>query len=212
LSIALLLSTSDKHVRWVQGPLVAVAEGMRKLRTKSSGEMMSYSLYTAVVPPYIKMLENLGRLLSKAEAHCAEAGLDEVEILDARLAPDMLPFAYQIKSTVVHSIGAIEGVRRGSFSPDMTPPDDSFSALSDCIETARSALAALEPVKIDAFVGCPMQFVIKAYHADFTAEEFLLTFSVPNFYFHATTAYDILRYKGLAIGKVDYLGRLSLAK
>ncbi|MGY2733809.1 DUF1993 domain-containing protein [Sphingomonas sp. UYP23] len=173
---------------------------------------MTYSLYAAVVPPYIKMLENLGKLLAKAEAHCSEAGIDEIEIFDARLASDMHSFAYQIKSTVVHSIGAIEGVQNGSFSPDMAPFDKSFSALSGRLETARLVLAALKPAEIDAFVGRPIQIVIKDYHADFAAEDFLLTFSVPNFYFHATTAYDILRYKGLRIGKVDYLGRLPLTK
>lgn len=176
------------------------------------GIAMTYSLYTAVVPPYIKMLGNLGELLSKAEAHCSETGLDDLVILDARLAPDMLPFAYQVKSTSVHSIGAIEGVRSGSFSPDTTPPGDSFSVLSSRIEAARSALARVEPAEINSFVGRPMQFAVRGYHADFTAEEFLVTFSVPNFYFHATTAYDILRHKGLQIGKSDYLGRLSLTK
>jgi hypothetical protein len=173
---------------------------------------MAYSLYAAVVPPYIKMLDNVGRLLTKAQAHCADTGTDEAAIIEARLAPDMLPFNYQIKSAIVHSIGAIEGVRVGSFSPDMTTPDASFSALADRIEATRSALADLDPAEIETFVGRPMRFVIKSYHADFTADEFLLTFSVPNFYFHVTTAYGILRHAGLAIGKVDYVGQLPLVK
>jgi hypothetical protein len=171
---------------------------------------MTYSLYAAVVPPYVKMLENVGALLSKAQAHCAQTGTDESELIEARLAPDMLPFAYQIKSAVVHSLGAIEGVNAGSFSPDASTPADSFSALFDRVAAARSALLALDPAEIDAFVGRPMRFVIKAYHADFTAEDFLLTFSVPNFYFHVATAYGILRHKGLSIGKADYIGRLAL--
>ena len=140
---------------------------------------MAYSLYAAVVPPYIKILGNVGRLLTKAQAHCADTGMDESTIIEARLAPDMQPFNYQIKSAVVHSMGAIEGVRAGSFSPDMTTPDASFSALADRIEATRSALAGVDPAEIEAFVDRPMRFVLKSYHADFTADEFLLTFSIP---------------------------------
>jgi hypothetical protein len=80
------------------------------------------------------------------------------------------------------------------------------------VADADEALAALAPDEVDGLVGQPMRFEIRGYRADFTAEEFLLSFSMPNFYFHATTAYDILRMKGMPIGKVDYLGQLPLRK
>jgi uncharacterized protein len=124
----------------------------------------------------------------------------------------MHPFAYQVKSTAVHSIGAIEGVRRSVFSPDDSPPGQSFPALFERVAEAKRLLADLTPAEIDGFVGRPMRFEMGRHYADFVAEDFLLHFSLPNFYFHATTAYDILRMKGLNIGKVDYLGRLSFKK
>jgi len=81
---------------------------------------MPISLYDAVIPTQLQILESMRRLIAKAEAFCAERGLSPDEIITARFAPDMEPFAYQIKSLAVHSLGAIEGVRRGSFSPDTT--------------------------------------------------------------------------------------------
>jgi hypothetical protein len=120
----------------------------------------------------------------------------------------MLPFAYQVKSTAVHSLGAIEGVRRGVFSPDMTPPPESFAALKTRIADTRKALEMIEPTEIDAFVGRDMRFAVGERRLDFTAESFLLSFSLPNFYFHAATTYDILRWKGVRIGKRDFLGTM----
>ena len=83
---------------------------------------MTFSLYAATVPTYLQILHGVSSLLDKAEAFCAEKAIAPSDIIQARLADDMLPFAYQVKSTAVHSLGAIEAVRRGVFSPDMTPP------------------------------------------------------------------------------------------
>jgi uncharacterized protein len=168
---------------------------------------MSLSLYTATVPSYCQILESVGRLLSTAEAWCADRGIAANDIIDARLAEDMLPFAYQVKSTAVHSLGAIEGVRKGVFSPDMTPPPETFAALKARISDTLAALSAIEAAEVDSFVGRDMRFVFGNRHLDFTAENFLLSFSQPNFFFHATTAYDILRWKGLPIGKRDFTGK-----
>lgn len=171
---------------------------------------MGFSLYAATVPSYRQILGSVSGLIGKAESFCAEKNLAPEEIIHARLAGDMLPFAYQVKSTSVHSLGAIEGVRRGVFSPDMTPPPQSFHDLKANIAHALSALEAIEPKEIDDFVGRDMRFAFGERHLNFTAEDFLLSFSQPNFYFHATTAYDILRWKGLPIGKRDFAGRLRL--
>ena len=170
------------------------------------------TLYETLVPPFRKTLGNLTGLLEKAEAHCARHGLAAEELIQARLAPDMQPLAYQVKSAAVHSIGAIEGVRRGSFSPDTTPPPETFATLGERLAQASAALATLDPAEVDGFEGQPMAFRVGDHVADFTAEQFLLTFSVPNFYFHVTTAYAILRMKGLEIGKIDYLGALPFRR
>jgi uncharacterized protein len=171
---------------------------------------MSFSLYEAIIPSYRQILGAIGGLLGKAESYCAEQKLPPEEIIQARLAADMLPFAYQVKSTAVHSVGAIEGVRKGVFSPDMTPPPQTFSALKTTIADALAALEAIDAAEIDAFLGRDMRFAFGERQVNYTAENFLLSFSQPNFYFHAATAYDILRWKGLPLGKRDFVGRVRL--
>lgn len=172
---------------------------------------MAISLYEATVPSYRQMLTALEAVLGKAEAFCAERGIAPEDLIQKRLAEDMFPFAYQVKSTAVHSIGAIEGVRAGTFSPDMSPPPDSFAGLRDKVAGAQEALAAIDPAEMDGFEGEPMLFTIgDRLRLEFTAESFLLSFSQPNFYFHTTTAYAILRGEGVNVGKRDYLGPMRI--
>jgi hypothetical protein len=114
---------------------------------------MTFSLYAATIPNYQQILGTVSHLLDKAEAFCAERGCAADEIILARLAPDMHPFAYQVKSTAVHSLGAIEGVRRGVFSPDSTTPPDSFPALKTRITETLTALDAIEPAEVESFIG-----------------------------------------------------------
>ena len=171
---------------------------------------MALSLYSATLPNYLQILGSVSRLVGKAEAWCTEQGLEPAALIQARLAPDMLPFAYQVKSAAVHSAGAIDGVRRGVFAPDTGPSPDSFAGLKDRVEGAIAALRAIDPAEIESFIGRDMRFEFGERRMDFTAEEFLLSFSQPNFYFHATTAYDILRWKGLPLGKRDFTGRVRV--
>jgi hypothetical protein len=173
---------------------------------------MSFSLYAATIPAYNQVLGSLAGLLEKADGHCTSKGVAPADVIQARLAEDMLPFCYQVKSTVVHSVGAIEGVRRGLFSPDMSPPPDNFAALKTTVADALATLAAIKAEEVDGFLGRDMRFAFGERHIDFTAEDFLLSFSQPNFYFHAATAYDLLRWKGVQIGKRDFLGKLRIKR
>jgi len=173
---------------------------------------MAFSLYAATVPSFQQILGAVAGLVDKAERHCAETGMAPDDLIQARLADDMLPFAYQVKSTTEHSIGAIEGVRKGVFAPNMAPFPDSFAGLRQLLADARATLGGIDPQEVDGFVGRDMRFEFREYRMEFTAEDFLLSFSLPNFYFHATTAYDILRIKGLQIGKRDFLGQLRLKR
>ncbi len=168
---------------------------------------MSFSLYAATVPSYRQILSAVAALLDKAETFCSERGIAAHDIIHARLADDMQTFAYQVKSTAVHSLGAIEGVRKGVFSPDTTPPPETFAALKMRIGETLAALEAINPSEVDSFLGRDMRFAFGDRHLDYTAENFLLSFSQPNFYFHATTTYDILRWKGFPIGKRDFTGK-----
>jgi len=182
------------------------------LSTIARDAIMAFSLYAATVPSYRQILGAVSGLLGTAEAFSTEKGIAPDDIIQARLAEDMLPFAYQVKSTAVHSLGAIEGVRRGVFSPDVTRPPDNFAALKARIAATLAALETIEASEVDAFVGRDMRFTFGERHVDFTAENFLLSFSQPNFYFHATTTYAILRWKGIPLGKRDFTGKLRLKR
>jgi hypothetical protein len=173
---------------------------------------MPFSLYEATIPSWLQILNSVHGLTEKAEAFCAEKGLGETELLGAHFGEDMLPLSWQIKWVSTHSIGAIEGVRKGEFSPDRDAPLTSFAEFRDQIGRSLAALEAVTPDEVESFIGRDMRFSIPQMDLvmDFTAENFLLSFSVPNFYFHATTAFDILRHQGVGIGKRDFLGKMRL--
>ncbi len=171
---------------------------------------MPVTLYDATVPTYLQMLGAVEGLLAKAEASCSERDIAPADLIQARLAPDMAPFAYQVKSTVVHSTGAIHGVRAGVFSPDMNPPPVSLADLRQAVARAIEELESLTREDINGLEGRDMRFEMGAMQLPFTAENFLLSFSLPNFYFHATTVYDILRAQGVPLGKRDFLGSMRL--
>lgn len=167
---------------------------------------MALTLYAATVPSFQQILGAVTGVLEKARSFCTERHLAPAELIQARLAPDMFPFAFQVRSTVGHSIGAIEGMRRGSFSPDRSPLPESFEALEQLVGAAREALAALDPAELDTLGTREVLFIAGQRRLAFTGENFLLSFSQPNFYFHAATAYDILRAQGVPIGKRDFIG------
>jgi uncharacterized protein len=182
----------------------------RPPRAPFARKAMALSLYAATIPGYQQTLGAVDGLIDSAEAFCRDQQVAPAEIIQARLIADMLPFAYQVKSTVVHSVGAIEGVRRGVFSPDMTPPPETLAALKAKVAEAIAALGQIKPDEVESFIGRDMRFSLGERHLDFTAENFLLSFSQPNFYFHAATAYNILRARGVQIGKRNFMGKLRL--
>lgn len=167
---------------------------------------MPITLHAATVPSMLQILGAAKGWLAKA----AECGMAEGEVAEACLIEDMLPFSYQIKSMAVHSHGAFAGVRAGVFSPDFSEPPATLAGLLNRIEQAESYLSALTADEVEAMIGKDVRFEIGPKKLPFVAEDFLLTFSQPNFYFHATTAYGILRARGVKVGKLDYLGKLRL--
>jgi hypothetical protein len=173
---------------------------------------MAFSLYAATIPSFQQILGSVSGLLDKADAFCTEKAVAPQELIQARLAADMFPLAYQVKSTSVHSLGAIEGIRKGVFSPDTTSPPETFTALKARIAETLTAMEKIDSAEIDAFLGRDVRFAFGTNYRDYSAENFLLSFSLPNFYFHATTSYDILRWKGVPIGKRDYMGKTRTNK
>jgi hypothetical protein len=171
---------------------------------------MPFTFYDAVIPSQRQIVAAVAALVDKAAAHCADTGEAEEALIEARLAPDMLPFGYQVKAVAEHSQGSIEGVRAGVYTPSLDPWPTRFADLSAKLRQAEGFLAGLDRTEVDSFVGRDMRFEFRGRRMDFTAEDFLLSFAQPNFYFHAATAYDVLRARGLAIGKADFVGRPRL--
>lgn len=172
---------------------------------------MPVSLYTAFVPSALQMLGTTDHLIAKAESWCEDTGCGHADVIGGRIHAEMLPLAYQLKSVAVHTAGAVEALRAGVFAPNLAPPPDSFAGLRGVIAEARRTLEAVSEAELDAFVGKPMRFEFREHRMPFTAENFLLSFSQPNFYFHAATAYDILRMMGVPVGKRDFLGAVRIA-
>ena len=173
---------------------------------------MALTLYAATVPSYRQILASVAGLLTKAQAFCAEGGLAPADIIQARLASDMLPFSFQVRATVGHSIGAIEALRRGTYSPDRSPLPETFAELEPLVARAEAALEALDPGELETLAEREVLFVSGERRLPFTGENFLLSFAQPNFYFHAATAYDILRWKGVPIGKRDFTGQVRVKR
>jgi len=173
---------------------------------------MPLSLHAAFVPSALQMLGTASHLLNKTESWCEEQGCDHGTIMGARLIDDMLPFSYQIKSVAEHTAGAIESLDTGVYSPDLAPPPTSFDGLREKLDWAKSVMKGLDEAEMESWIGRDMRFEFKSSRMDFTLEDFLLSFSQPNFYFHCSAAYSIARHLGVPVGKTDFLGRVRIAK
>ena len=171
---------------------------------------MAFSLYDATVANYLQILDAAVSFLDKSLTYFREKGIDPLEVVEARLAPDMLPFRFQIVSVAHHSRGAMEAAKTGVFTPPSAKPDLDYAALQALVADARDELSGLRPEAVDALLGHDVTFRVGDRTLSFTAEGFLMSFSLPNFFFHATTAYDILRHKGAPLGKRDFIGKLKL--
>ncbi|GMN02893.1 DUF1993 family protein [Erythrobacter sp. MTPC3] len=171
---------------------------------------MPLSLHAAYIPSALQMLGTADHLMNKAEQWCTDHEKNPSEIIGARLIEDMLPFTYQIKSVAEHTAGSLEAVREGIYSPDLNPPPATFAELRTKIADARTLLKTIGEDEMESWIGRDMRFEFKERGMDFTVEDFLLSFSQPNLYFHASAAYSILRMLGVPIGKMDFMGAVRI--
>lgn len=172
---------------------------------------MALTLHNATVGTYQQILASVSGFMDKGLAHCHESNIDPNEIVETRLYPDMAPFRFQIVSVVHHSRGALEATKSGEFRPRSSASED-FATLQQMVADARTAVNEVTPDELNARASNDLTFKVGDKTIPFTTEDFLLSFSLPNFQFHATTAYDILRSKGVKIGKRDYLGQLRIKR
>jgi hypothetical protein len=169
---------------------------------------MATSLYDLSVPTFQQTVSAVAGFLDRAARHCAETGADPDDFVEARLIDDMAPFHFQIEALAHHSVWGLEAVKTGVFDPPALVGPIPFAGLQAMIAQAVTALAAFTPDEVNSWAGKELDFQIGPRRLAFTAESFVLSFSLPNFHFHAVTAYDILRTRGAPIGKRDYEGRL----
>ena len=170
---------------------------------------MAVSLYRASVPVYIRGLNNLAGLLDKAEEFLAANGGTADDLIQARLAPDMHPLARQIQSVSDTAKGGgarLSGTEIPSFADDET----TFAELRERIAKTIRFLEGISQASIDETGPGSITLKFGPRQAEFTPEDFLFTFSLPNFFFHVTMAYAILRHNGVELGKSDYLAGAPL--
>tara|TARA_S200000501_G_scaffold365238_1_gene398407 strand:+ start:487 stop:1008 length:522 start_codon:yes stop_codon:yes gene_type:complete len=171
---------------------------------------MSISLSDASLKTYKQLLPASLAIMKKAEKHFTDKNIDLNEIAEMRLVDDMASLTFQVFSIVHHSIGAIDAIKTGEFAPPKMPENLNFNDLVTMLEDAERKLNHLSDEEIDSLSGKDVMFRMGQIEWAFTAENFVLSFSLPNFYFHVTTMYDMLRIKGLDIGKLDFAGALRI--
>lgn len=169
---------------------------------------MPLSLHDVTVPAFIRTFGNLTEILKKGEAFADENGMAHEELLQARLYEDMLPLTGQVQRAsdgakfVAVRIGQLENL-------PMADEEASFADLHARIDKTVAFLKAVDPASMDGREEAEVILTTRSGSTTFTGRNYVLGFALPNFYFHVTTAYAILRHKGVPVGKMDYLGRAS---
>ena len=168
---------------------------------------MAFDLYSAFVPTTRQLLGALPGLIDKAERHVGDSDRTDAEMFEARLAEDMWPLPWHIRSCWMHSGYALDQLQGGAFTPDFTSIPQDWDAMRGMIDEASERTAAATPDELAALADREIDFVLGG-ETRFTlpGERFLLGFNMPNFQFHATTFYGLLRMKGVPLGKRDYVG------
>lgn len=166
---------------------------------------MSNSIYSSAPAQLVHGLQILSHLLRKGEQFLQEKQLPESTLLDARLAADMFPLLRQVQIVSDVAKGA---VARLSGQEVLSMPDNetSFAQLHQRIEKTINYVQGFQPIDFADADGREIELKGNSYEYHFSAQDFLLTFALPNFYFHLTTTYNILRNQGVEVGKKDFLG------
>ncbi len=171
---------------------------------------MTNYLHKATIGTYSQLLPAAGQILDKAEAYCRDNGIAQPDMVAAALAEDMFPLGKQFEQIVGHSAMALEAVRAGTFSPSTAQITGDFDLLRGFVDQAQQIVSGFSMEELDSLVGNSVLLKAGGMELKFAVPDFLLSFSLPNFYFHYTTAYDILRSRGVPVGKLDYVGQLRL--
>ena len=166
---------------------------------------MSISMYQVSVPRLANMLKNLSVILDKAQAHAEAKKIDATVLTNARLYPDMLPMKRQVQIACDTAKGASARLA-GVEVPKHEDTEETFPELKARIAKTIDLIQTFKPAQIDGSEEKTIRLKLGQREVDFKGMQYLLGHALPNFYFHVTTAYDILRHNGVELGKRDYIG------
>ena len=167
---------------------------------------MTISMYQASVPVLTRMLNNLAAILDKAAVHAADRKIDPAVLLSSRLYPDMFPLVRQVQIATDNAKGCAARLA-GQDPPKFEDNESTIPELLGRIHKTVSFLGTFTPEQIDGSEQRPVVLKFGDQQVNFEGLPYLLNFVMPNFYFHATPAYCILRHCGVEIGKMDFTGR-----
>ena len=170
---------------------------------------MAYSFYDAAVTPCAQQLGALAGIIDKAAAHCVANKIEESALLQDRLYPDMFCLARQIRQSADFAMNT--GGRLAGVTPPATPAvdDTSFAAAKSRVETALSFVKSLTRAQVDGAEDKVIAWTAGSNERKLKGNDYLQQFALPNFFFFVTTAYNILRHRGVPIGKRDFLGPVN---
>jgi uncharacterized protein len=172
---------------------------------------MPLSMYQASVPVFSQMLDSLASVLSKGEAFAAERKIEPAVLLGWRLTPDMFPLQRQVQVVSDTAKGAVARLA-GIEVPKWEDSERSFAELQVRVAKTTEFIGAVKPAQIDGSEAREISMTLGGKPAVFKGQPYLLGFALPNFYFHCTAAYAILRAAGVPLGKRDYLGNFEMVR
>ena len=169
---------------------------------------MPLSMYSQTVPVFVRLLGNLSAILDKTAKHCTDARIDPAVLMSSRLFPDMFPFSRQVQLASDFAKGA--AARLGGL--DVPKYEDTESTIDELKARIAKTVAFIESVGEDRFAGADARTVtipMRGEQKSFGGLVYLNNIVMPNFYFHLTTAYNILRHNGVPLGKADFTGPMT---
>ncbi len=166
---------------------------------------MSLSMYQASVPVFTQYLAALSRNLDKAAQLCAAKKIEPSVIIGARLAPDMFPLARQVQIACDFAKGATARIA-GADVPTWDDNEKTFEELAARIKKTIDFMHTFKPAQIDGSEGRNIEIKLRGTPVTFKGQPYLTNFAMGHFFFHCTTAYNILRHNGVEIGKGDFIG------
>ncbi|MGZ4978009.1 MAG: DUF1993 domain-containing protein [Methylobacter sp.] len=166
---------------------------------------MSLTMYQASIPVFLRMLGNLSAILDKAAAHAEAKKIDPSIFINARLAPDMFPLSRQVQIATDMDKGCAARLA-GIEVPSYEDNEATFAELQARIDKTKTFIQSVSASQIDGSEERQVTLKFGSRELGFLGQAYLLDFVLPNFYFHITTTYSILRHNGVEIGKKDYTG------